>query len=441
MNMKNYAFALALFSGLTGVSPLALAGDHAGHGTSNLLKEVFLEGNLDVELRYRFQTLDDEGFDEDATASTIRALVKYETKPIHGISALGEVRSVQRLGSGHLYNDTINNNTDRPVIADPDAFEIDQALLKFDGVIPDTVATVGRRKIVLNNQRFISTLPFRQNANSFDGFVIENESLPNTKLHYSYAYNFNRAFTDDSRVGNFDEADIHLIHAEHTVDERLKLIGYGYLLGIEEESFTNASLLATNTYGANAKGKLNIAEGIDFHYDVEYAIQKDNSENSLDIDLDYYRIQPGISYGNWRFNLGYEVLEGDGTRGFSTPLALLHAFNGFADVFVNTPADGLEDAYINATYHLKDSGVLIGDYDLFGKTKFHVAYHDFSAENSGDDYGTELDILVKKKLLDQLTLVLEYAHYNADFDGNVTSSSASFNRDRDQFFTALVFKF
>ena len=42
---------------------------------------------------------------------------------------------------------------------------------------------------------------------------------------------------------------------------------------------------------------------------------------------------------------GIEYLEGNGTIGFSTPLATLHKFQGFADVFLTTPASGITDAY------------------------------------------------------------------------------------------------
>jgi len=442
MNSKHLIIALTAFTSLTHLSgPAFAAGAGEPAAEQHWLEEALFDGDLDVQLRYRYQFADDEAFSDNAHASTIRALVKYETKPVHGVSLVGEVRSVQRLGGGDLFNDTINGNTTRPVIADPDAFEVDQAFISFDNILPDTDLTVGRRKIALNNQRFISTLPFRQNANSFDGVVIENQSLPNTYLHYSYSNHFNRAFTDDSPVGNFDEADIHLIHGEHVVDERLKLVGYGYLLGIEEDSFAGASNLATDTYGVNAKGKFALANKAAFHYDVEYANQTDNSENSRDFDLDYYRIQPGISYGPLRVNVGYEVLEGNGVQGFTTPLALLHAFNGFADIFVGTPPDGLEDAYINATYKMKKSGFTVGGYDVFGNTSFHAAYHDFSAENSGTDYGTEFDASIKKKITPNLTLAMEYAHYNADFDGPVTPASARFTRDTDQFWTALIYKF
>ena len=41
--------------------------------------------------------------------------------------------------------------------------------------------------------------------------------------------------------------------------------------------------------------------------------------------------------------LGFERLEGNGTVALQTPLATLHAFNGWADKFLSTPANGLRD--------------------------------------------------------------------------------------------------
>ena len=221
----------------------------------------------------------------------------------------------------------------------------------------------------------------------------------------------------------------------------MKLVGYGYISGIEEESFAGASNLATNTFGVNAKGKYAISDDVTFHYDVEYANQTDNSENSRDFNLNYFRIQPGISYGPWRLNAGYEVLSGNGTQAFTTPLALLHAFNGFADVFTATPPDGLEDIYANLTYKPTYDGFKIGGYDLLKGSTFRIAYHNFQAENSGTDYGYEIDVSLKKKLTKNLGLVLEYAHYEADFSGPVTPASPRFTRDVDQFYAQLVFKY
>lgn len=449
MKLKNTLNLLITVASFTVISQYAVAADidapavitHEPSKELNGLADVLFGGDFGLELRYRYQFLDDEAFELDGRASTFRALLKYETKPFHGVSFLGELRAVTRLGTSNTFNDTLNGNINRPVIADPEAVEVDQALFRFKDIVPDTAVTVGRRKIALNNQRFISTLPFRQNANSFDGIVIENTSIPDLYLHYSYAFNFNRAFTDDSPVGNFDEANFHLAHAEYTFDERLKLIGYGYIFGIEEESFPNASNLATNTFGVNAKGKFDITEKVKFHYDLEYANQTDNSENSRNFNLNYFRIQPGVSYGPWHLNAGYEVLSGNGQQAFTTPLALLHAFNGFADVFVATPPDGLEDIYVNLTYKPTYKGLKVAGYDLLKDSAFHIAYHNFSAENSGVDYGYEIDASFKKKLTKNLGLALEYAHYKADFSGPVTPASPRFTRDVDQFYAQLTFKY
>ena len=45
--------------------------------------------------------------------------------------------------------------------------------------------------------------------------------------------------------------------------------------------------------------------------------------------------------------LGYEVLgSDDGKKGFATPLATGHKFQGFADKFLTTPNDGVQDLYV-----------------------------------------------------------------------------------------------
>ena len=36
-------------------------------------------------------------------------------------------------------------------------------------------------------------------------------------------------------------------------------------------------------------------------------------------------------------------MEGNGVKGFTTPLASLHKFQGWADKFTATPANGIED--------------------------------------------------------------------------------------------------
>jgi len=107
---------------------------------------------------------------------------------------------------------------------------------------------------------------------------------------------------------------------------------------------------------------------------------------------------------------GYEVLDGDGTTGFSTPLATLHAFQGFTDKFLSTPANGIEDKYLKAGYIFSADNALKG-------VKLGAQYHDLEAEAGGADYGSEWNVSVSKGYKTDfggLGLALKYADYDAD---------------------------
>jgi hypothetical protein len=84
----------------------------------------------------------------------------------------------------------------------------------------------------------------------------------------------------------------------------------------------------------------------------EVAHQTNYANNPLSISLNYWLGEGSVTYKGLTGLIGYEVLEGNGTIGFATPLATLHAFNGWADMFLTTPANGLKDFYLKAAYVL-----------------------------------------------------------------------------------------
>jgi hypothetical protein len=110
------------------------------------------------------------------------------------------------------------------------------------------------------------------------------------------------------------------------------------------------------------------------------------------------------SYKQFGLGAGMEVLEGNGTKGFATPLATLHKFQGWADKFLTTPANGIEDVYVNATTNLK----AIGGLDTLGLV---LGYHDYQAEHISADYGSEWDASVMAKFK-KLGFMLKYSDYN-----------------------------
>ena len=103
---------------------------------------------------------------------------------------------------------------------------------------------------------------------------------------------------------------------------------------------------------------------------------------------------------------GYELLGSDGgTAAFQTPLATMHAFNGWADLFLTTPAAGLEDYYVKAGYTPPSPPV--------PGLSFAVVYHDYSADFGSADYGTEWNASIAARLGPIATMV-KFADYQAD---------------------------
>ncbi len=99
--------------------------------------------------------------------------------------------------------------------------------------------------------------------------------------------------------------------------------------------------------------------------------------------------------------VGYERLEGDGVYGFQTPLATLHAFNGWTDKFLSTPASGIEDMYVSLA-------------TVVSSVNLMAVYHDFSADTGGADYGTELGLVASKTFKNMYSVSAKYAGYRAD---------------------------
>jgi hypothetical protein len=101
------------------------------------------------------------------------------------------------------------------------------------------------------------------------------------------------------------------------------------------------------------------------------------------------------------FGAGYEVLGSDGGRkGFATPLATLHAFNGWADLFLNTPVKGLRDFSVSA-------GVT-----LPGSVPLKVVYHDFTSDFGRVDYGNEWDAQLSRKIGPRWAVLAKVARYH-----------------------------
>jgi hypothetical protein len=370
--------------------PLAIAASsapglaHAAEGQGDWI--------LDARLRYEF--VDQTGFAEEAGALTLRTRLGYETPAWKGFKALVEGENVTALSD--RYNSTTNGQVAYPTVLDPETTELNRAQISWSSAKADAV--VGRQRIVLGNARFVGNVGFRQNEQTFDAAKVAFKLNPTTTLTWIYVDRVHRILGDDSPQGEWD-SDSHVIQLDSKTPIG-QLTAYGYLL-----DFESAPLQSSATWGARLTGSRPLAAGPSLTWEVEYARQGDYGSNPVDFDLDYLALAAGLKADTRYITLGLERLDGDGARGFGTPLATLHVFQGWADVFLATPARGVKDINLRAGTTVPLGG---------RKLKLAAAVHDFSEADGGLDYGSEIDASASLPLTPRLSFEVKAARFNGD---------------------------
>ncbi len=383
------------FFGILG-SGQAFAADEA-----ETLVEAITKGKTKINFRLRNENVSQDGFADNANALTLRTRLKYSTGVFKGFAAVIEVDNVLALDNN--YNSTINGRANRPVVADPKITEINQAYLAYTG-IDKTKLIAGRLALNMDNQRFIGTVGWRQNDQTYDllaGIIKPNDDLTFTG---SYVWNVNRIFGDDHPLGDLD-TNTFIANGKYTGLGFGNLTAYGLFIDLNDAPVLGRS---SQTLGVRFDGKHKLGGGkVTALYELEFAVQSDYKDSPLNYNAQYYHLMGGLSAGGLTGKIGLEVLGSDnGIASFQTPFATLHKFNGWADKFLGTPANGLKDFYGALSYKVGTDGPLKG-------LKFDAIYHDFSADTGGN-YGNEINLQVSKKFGKQYYGALKFADYNAN---------------------------
>ncbi|HMU90007.1 MAG: alginate export family protein [Pseudomonadales bacterium] len=382
-----------LVSGMTALL-LCLHGSSSSAAATSIA-EAISQGQAKLNLRYRYETVDEQNKAREAAASTLRTRLNFTTAAYQGFTGQIEVDDVSAIG-GETYNSTVNGRTLYPIVADPTATEVNQAWLAYKFGKNDL--KYGRQRINLDNQRFVGGVAWRQNEQTFDGITLTNTSIDKLNLFYGYITNVNRIFGPDDGVNLADlPGEVHLINVGYEGLPIGKLSGYGYLLDFDD---TASAALSSATYGVRLATAKPLTD-YKLLYALEYASQSDHGSNPNEFERDYMLVEGGVALPLATVKLGYELLGSDNGTGFSTPLATLHAFQGYADRFLTTPANGVEDRYLSI-------GGKIEQVDLT------YIYHDYRSDTGGMDYGNESDLVISRKFGKHYSLMLKYANYSAD---------------------------
>jgi hypothetical protein len=374
-----------------------LAGFSAAGITSaaETLAQAIRESDFIVDWRLRYESVDQTGIAETAEALTGRLRFGFQTASLAKTRLLAEGVWI---GAGiDDYNSTTNGRTQFPVVADPANFTALNRFALSNQSLEHTTLTFGRQRVVLDDTRFVGNVAWRQNEQTFDGLRAQIDGA--VKVDVSWSNQVNRVFGPDSPVGRW-HGDVVLTNLAHAFKFGT-LTAFDYYVDLTDAAATSSNTLGLRLAGGKPLGKVGT------NYALSYARQVDAGANPASFSLPYYLAEGGLTFNKKpNVTLGYERLGSDGTTGFSTPLATLHAFQGWADKFLATPAAGIDDKYVKFTYPF-------GKHGAFTSVSALAWYHDFTADVGSTHFGDEIDLQLVARTK-KIALTLKYASYNAD---------------------------
>ena len=351
-----------------------------------------------LDARLRWENVDQGEL--DANAVTLRLRAGAEASLDHfSLLAEGE-ETVAPVNNYNAFPFPIDDHQRRPqyaVVADPQNLELNRLQLQYKSK-PLTV-TVGRQRINLDDQRWVGSVGWRQDEQTFDAARGEAKLGP-VAIDATYAIHQRTIFGEDA--GPRTSLDGHFIFAgarakSGAVEAKL----FTYLLDYDENFFLANS---SQTYGGFVSGTFPVkAAKLSLH--ASYARQSDYGRNPFDYAADYWSFEGGANIAGFSLTSGWEQLGSDNGRSLQTPMATLHKFTGWADLFLTTPPAGLEDAYISV-------GKTFDGVKLLHGLNANVVFHQFDSAVGDVEYGTEWDASLGFKI-GKVGLLLKYADYNA----------------------------
>ncbi len=365
------------------VSPALLGTANVALGEDDAFMTALKGGTPKLNMRLRYEGVDD-GVNEDADALTLRTRLGYQTGKLGGFDAYGEFEDTHVVLG---VDDYTPESAGFATVADPRVTEVNQAFVRYTGSegLKGLVAAYGRQRIIYDNARFVGNVGWRQDEQTYDGTKVDfsTEAVALSAAYLTKVNGITPAF--DAFVEDV------LLNASWKKAPFGSLTGYGYLLETKDADD------ARDTVGVRYSGSFPMDQ-LKLLLNLEYAQQSNDPD---DTDTEYTLIEAGVTVSGVTLKLAQEVLgSDDGISAFQTPLATKHAFNGWADKFLVTPANGLEDTYVFIGGSV--AGVQLG-----------AAYHEFSADEGSADYGSEIDAVATKKF-GPYTVGLKYADYSED---------------------------
>ncbi len=373
-------------------------------------------GAVKLDLNYRYENVDqDKGakfkgqFPQTANANTARLRAGLLSPTFYGFQGYAEYEG--NLAMQEDFNSTRYRGGDSrySTVADPEKSELNQLWLSYAG-IPDTLIKGGRQRIKFDDDRFIGNVGWRQMETTFDSVLIthNNQQLFGLTVNAGYIGNV-QTFT-----GTTENINAPILNVSYKVGDYGNLVGYGYWLDyIEKASADNPNLnyeKSSETYGLRMSNyqkpgdSLKLSDNYGLVYTAEWGYQQNYGHGKTPYQANRVNLMGGFTAYNFTVQGAMEQLDGYGkNKHFDTPLGTNHAFQGWADLFLVTPDNGIRDVFGTVSSVL-DRGEVV----LTG------VFHNFTDDTGQQQYGKEWDFQATKKFGKHYSLLAKYAYYSSD---------------------------
>lgn len=360
-----------------------------------------------ADFRLRYETADVETLAAQADALTARLRFGGEAKA--GAFALvveseATLALVEDYSAFPFPSPSDQRRPAYPVVPDPENLELNRLQLSWTG--ERAALTVGRQRINLDDQRWVGSVGWRQNEQTFDA-VRATGTLGPVAVDATYAAAQRTVFGSDAGPRQSYQGDFAFLGAGADAGP-VRIKAFSYLIDYDEPL---VDPLSSQTYGILVSSAAPLGDA-KLSMKASYARQMDWRTAARDYAADYLALEAGAEWRGFAVTGGWEKLGSDRGSALQTPLATLHKFNGFADVFLTTPEAGLEDAYVTLAHRLGDVGGVKG-------VNAAITYHRFDSSLGDVDYGQEWDAVLGFRL-GAVSLLAKYAQYDARaFGANV----------------------
>ena len=365
-----------LACGLAATSPSTLAGP---------LTDAVTGGRTQLALRLRYEYVDQQNPLDVARALTLRTALGYTTGSWQNLQLFAELEHVADLVDDYSPTPPPQRYS---VVPDPAGTEMNLWGIRYSGM-PGLTATAGRARLALDNARWIGNVGWRQNEQTYDGAFLQYQPNAQFNLQAAQFHNVNSIFATNMDV------ETTVLNGRWSPTASLALTAYGYRLR------PGPGDLHSDTYGLRVVGSAALIHALRIAYVLE-AARQDARTAGGNFDAPYHLGEITVTGAPIQVAAGQETLGSDaGQYAVQTPLATLHAHNGWVDIFLTTPATGLRDRYLRATGKL-------------GPVSWMVVHHWFDADQGNARYGRELDAQLTMPLANGASAGLKYGRYTAE---------------------------